>query len=207
MSVRPVDVPAACLERYRQAQGVLTFRFFEDAAGDMASLRAAIAQTLEDLGDVERDQLRFQHGRPSASKDFFGDWYDVERRRLVMRGSVTLDDGRRLENPDFAVADAVRSGGFPLPDPGAGGNFAYAFAWPPYGLKLPGAEIQSLFKAVVTVILPEWHEHEIRDWAHPQLPSLSEYFRDGMEWWGVFLFTIHTRALNRTTVIAGSATD
>jgi hypothetical protein len=29
----------------------------------------------------------------------------------------------------------------------------------------------------------------------------------GMEWWGIFLFSIHVPAIERLTIVAGSTTD
>ena len=38
-------------------------------------------------------------------------------------------------------------------------------------------------------------------------PAVSDYFAAGMEWWGVFLFSVYVPALQRLTIIAGSSTD
>jgi hypothetical protein len=39
------------------------------------------------------------------------------------------------------------------------------------------------------------------------LPEASKFFAAGMEWWGVFLFTINVPSIGRLTVIAGSTSD
>ena len=70
-----------------------------------------------------------------------------------------------------------------------------------------GTRPGEIFHAVRRFILPPDLEHDILDWAHPELPEVADYFAQGMEWWGVFLFTIHVPALNRLTAIAGSTTD
>ncbi|MBN9467142.1 MAG: hypothetical protein J0J10_00035 [Bosea sp.] len=56
-------------------------------------------------------------------------------------------------------------------------------------------------------LFPPLQKAEITDWSSPKLPEVSDYFADGMEWWGVFLFTIYLPDLKRLTVIAASATD
>ncbi len=45
------------------------------------------------------------------------------------------------------------------------------------------------------------------DWSSPRLPEASRFFAAGMEWWGVFLFTIYVPQIRRLTVIAGSTAD
>ena len=39
------------------------------------------------------------------------------------------------------------------------------------------------------------------------LPDVSDYFADGMEWWGVFLFSIYTAETRRLAIIMASTTD
>jgi steroid 5-alpha reductase family enzyme len=67
--------------------------------------------------------------------------------------------------------------------------------------------VQTLFEEIRDFILPPALECEICDWSSPRLPEVSDYFADGMEWWGIFLFSVYIPALNRLTVVAGSTTD
>ena len=99
------------------------------------------------------------------------------------------------------------SGAAPGIDPGSGGQFAYAFSNPPYGLRARGSEVQALFEEIRDFILPPDERSEILDWTSPRLPEVSAYFSMGIDWWGVFLFTIHVPATGRLTAIAGSTTD
>ena len=55
--------------------------------------------------------------------------------------------------------------------------------------------------------MPPNLEHEILDWTNPKLPEVSAFFASGMEWWGVFLFTVHVPETGLLTVICGSTTD
>jgi hypothetical protein len=64
-----------------------------------------------------------------------------------------------------------------------------------------------VFEKIRDFILPPLEGAEIFDWSSPQLPEVSDYFDPGMEWWGVFLFSIHVPAMTRLTVIAGSTSD
>jgi steroid 5-alpha reductase family enzyme len=67
--------------------------------------------------------------------------------------------------------------------------------------------VQAVFDEIRDFILPPAHQYEICDWSSPRLPEVSDYFTDGMEWWGVFLFSIYVPALKRLTIVAGSTTD
>jgi hypothetical protein len=67
--------------------------------------------------------------------------------------------------------------------------------------------VQAVFEEIRDFILPPLKSSEILDWTSRELPEVSDYFVDGMEWWGAFLFSIHIPALQRLTIIAGSSTD
>lgn len=67
--------------------------------------------------------------------------------------------------------------------------------------------MQTVFDGIMDFMLPPAHESAICDWCGPELPEVSDYFAAGMEWWGVFLFSIHVPAIRRLTIIAGSASD
>jgi hypothetical protein len=68
-------------------------------------------------------------------------------------------------------------------------------------------KVQALFDAIRDFIMPPNLEHEILDWTNPKLPEVSAFFAAGMEWWGVFLFTVHVPEAKLLTVICGSTTD
>ena len=89
----------------------------------------------------------------------------------------------------------------------AGGQFAYAFSCPPYRLQAKASAIQSTFDEIREFISPSKTEIHIWHWSNPALPQVSDYFAAGMEWWVVYLFSIHVPARRRLTIIAGSATD
>lgn len=194
-------------KRFARCGGVLSFAIFEQSRGDEPDLLDAIAAALP--GDFDRETLKALGGRPIRERRFFGDWYDQETGALIKRGSFTTADGRELRDPRLRTLDRIRimSGAAPCPDAGSGGQFAYAFANPPYGLRARGSEVQALFEEIRDFILPPGERVEILDWCSPRLPEVSAWFRMGMEWWGVFLFTVHVPATGRLTAIAGSTSD
>lgn len=196
---------SASFVRFREIGGVLEFVVFDDANGDAdeaisaicAALPGADAEALRKIGSWEIDDARF-----------YGRW--CENGSLVMVGRYKGDKGE-LINPrvrdlgDQPLGRVEGGGAFPLA--GSGGDFAYAFSNPPYGLWARPQEVQDLFDEIRHFIMPPGVEHRILDWTTAELPKVHRYFQAGMEWWGVFLFTIYVPDRRRLTVILGSATD
>jgi hypothetical protein len=202
------DAAFAVFRRYARAGGVLDFVLYDEAEGDDDEARAAIRDALPP-GDVALDALQGLGGHRVSEAQFFGDWYDPADGRLKRLGCLRTADGRELVDPklvDLTGLDIV-SAGWPMPEPGTGGQFAYALLNPPYGLRVQPPEVQKMFDAIRTVILPAGHDAIIIDWTSEDLPKVSRYFEAGMEWWGVFLWTIFVPDSRRMTVILGSATD
>jgi hypothetical protein len=206
--MRPVEKPPASIRRYRQIGGVLDFAFFEEAGGAGDEILAAVPHALRGHRVYRAEKLRELGGRRIRERAFFGEWYDPESA-AVLRLGHHVGGGRIFENPKLRDLDGVKilNSSMPVPEPGEGGGFAYAFSHPPYGLDARPAEVQDLFDSLVHFILPDRMEHTILDWTSPRLREVSDYFEAGMEWWGVFLFSIHVPAIRRLTIIAGSTTD
>ena len=202
---RTVALPVE-FRRYHEIGGALVFAAFDNAEGDIGSALSAIGKVIP---DAKVDRLRALGARSLSYKTFFGDWYDLASGDLLRFGSVTTADGRSLGNPRLRDLEGVAVSGevHPIPEVGVGGQFAYAFSWPPYGLSAKPGEVQSLFSAIREFVLPAGLDHEILDWTSPRLADVSRYFEAGMDWWGVFLFTIYTPSNRRLMVIAGSTTD
>ncbi|HEX8654378.1 MAG TPA: hypothetical protein VF693_04045 [Allosphingosinicella sp.] len=192
-------------KRHRKMGGVLDFAIFEDADGGEEEILSAISAAY----GFDTEKLRTLGSRQINDRAFFGDWYDRETGSLIQRGSWATADGRKLENPPLKTTEGMQlvSGAAPCPEAGSGGQFAYAFLSPPYPIRARPREVQAAFEEIRDFILPPLHWHEILDWTSPRLGEVSDYFRMGMEWWGVFLFSIHVPALRRLTIIVGSATD
>lgn len=183
--MKPTPERPASIDRYHAIGGVLDIALFEETEGGEEDILDAIALTL-DVADFRRAALLSLGYRRIDEAMLFGSRYDPATGALI--------------------AD-MRSAAFEIPEPGAGGELAYAFAFPPYPLDARPAEIQSLFDDLRHAILPAHGEATILDWSSPRLPEVSAYFEPGMEWWGVFLFSIHIPAIRRLTIIAGSTTD
>jgi hypothetical protein len=206
MMMRAVETLPPEFERFRHIGGALRFAIYEDARGGDAEALTAITSAVPDL---DRGKLESLGCRRIDRLRFFGDWYDMATDSVLSVGEFTTSDGKKLVNPRLKDLGGIKiqSGGSPLPEAGDGGQFAYAFSFTPYGLDASPEEVQELFDAITKFILPPNHEHHILDWSSPRLPEASKFFAAGMEWWGVFLFTIHVPLMRRLTVVAGSTSD
>jgi hypothetical protein len=141
-------------ERFRQIGGALHFAVYEDAAEDETEALVAIGSTIPDL---DTDTLKSLGCKRIDKRSFFGDWYDAGTDSVLRIGEFTLSDGTKLINPRLKDLEGmdIRSGGSPLPEAGAGGQFAYAFSWTPYGLRAGPVEVQELFTAVRKFVFPQ----------------------------------------------------
>lgn len=205
--VNPDDY--AIIRRYNDMGGVLSFSIFDGAEDAEADSRTAIHQVLAAMGPVNEDGFRALQPRHIGEALFFGDCYDPGDGGLIKRGTWKTIDGRELTNPKLTALDGVTlvGGGSALPDPGSGGDFAYAFLNPPYGMSGSPSDLQEVFDGIGGVVLPAGYDSVILDWTTPKLKGVSSYFEAGMEWWGVFLFSIYIPAKQQLTIVTGSATD
>lgn len=194
-------------KRFRRAGGAFLFAAFDGAEESEAAAVNAIGALLN--GDLDVEKLRAIGHRKLTETEFLGAHCEAGSRTIVQRGSWETGDGRRLVDPPLKKLDGVgiRSGGYGMADPGEGGQFARAFAFPPYGLDARPGEIQSLFDEILDFLLPPGTESHILDWTSPRLGEVSPWFDAGMEWWGVFLFTIHQPPSGRLIAMAASTTD
>ena len=154
------------LKQYHRIREVLEFKIYGDPAGDDAAALRAIVASLGDPGEGKLARLR---PRPIDAQTFLGDWCDPATITLIRRGHVRLGDGRELIDPKLEdlAGRKVRNGSMPVPEAGEGGQFARAFAFPPYGLDARPEQVQALFRETVDFLLPPGLEHRILDWTAP----------------------------------------
>jgi hypothetical protein len=201
-------LPAA-FRRFRKVGGAVEFAVFEDAGGTEDEAIAAIGVALSKARTFNAERLRTLGGSLIGERAFLGDWCDPDSGELIQVGFWRTESGEELHDPVLKRLDGIRinAGTSRIPEPGEGGDFAYAFTSPPYSLRARPSEVQQLFDAIRAFILPPGLEHAIRDWSDPRLPEVSRYFDAGADWWGMFLFTIHVPELRRLTVASASTTD
>lgn len=194
---------------YYEMGGVLQFVVYDGARDAEKDSLAAIHDGLANTGSLNESAFEKLKSRQISPVQFFGDWYDSTDGNLIKLGNITTIDGQNFTNPKLLSLEKlqVKSSGSPGVEVGAGGQFAYAYLNPPYGLSASPAKIQKTFDDIRETILPEGHAAIILDWTSPSLNEVSNYFEAGKEWWGIFLFSIYIPDLKRLTIIAGSATD
>lgn len=203
--MRRIEKLPPAFKRYRKVGGAFIFAAFEEASESDAV--EAIRILLK--GDLDGETLRAVGARQITEAEFLGEHCAAGSRQMVKRGTWETVDGHRLVDPPLAKLEgvAIRSGGYGFPNPGAGGQFARAFAFPPYSLNARPSEIQSLFDEILDFLLPSGAPHRILDWTSPRLGEVSPWFNAGMDWWGAFLFSIHQPDRRRLIALAASTTD
>jgi hypothetical protein len=196
-----VETLPASIERFRQIGGEIHFAIFEDADGGADEALRAICEVVP---QVDKEQLRAIGFREIDDKQFYGDRYDLITHSLLTDEWLNGTWARRTFR-EIGDCRPNMSGG--IPEAGRGGQFAYAFAAPPYSLTATANEIQDLFDKIRQVILPPREDHQIFDWTDPALIKVSPFFVSGMEWWGIYLFTLYVPSYRRLTVAFASTTD
>ncbi|WP_299327008.1 hypothetical protein [Parasphingopyxis sp.] len=160
-------------------------------------------------------------------REFFGRWYDFNRGLLVEQGYWEFADGSRIENtplvdlPKYATK-SQKAGGFDCPEIECRGNYAYAFSNAVHGPNhfKHGPRFQEIFDLLNEQIFPSGYSPTVDqaalrinstpvvyDWSTPELERFSRFFEAGLEWWGIFLFTVHDPLTSRLAVISASETD
>lgn len=212
--MRPVEDIPPQFKRFHKAGGVVRFAMFEDSAGREDDLIAAIKASLPIRSKIDENKLRVLPRRLLSEREFFGDWFDPVDRSLIRFGDWETTDGQSLHNPKLRSLAGKGRGRYErmsgrargiLPD--AGGQFAYAFSNPPYSLQARPAEVQELFDEIMAFIIPADHQCTIIDWSSARLSEASDFFVEGLDWWGAFLFTIHVPDTGRLTAISASTSD
>lgn len=204
---RPV-LPAA-FSRYDRLGGALEFALFDDADGSPEQIVEAVGQALPACSSFSGERLLQLGCRQIDQQQFFGSYLDEDGRDLIRRGTWRTADGQQFTDATFRQLAGlqVTSGGHSPPDPGEGGNFALGFAFPVHGPGGDPLEWQQLFDTICAVLLPPATPAEIHDWASPHLGEVSDYFAAGLEWWGVYLFSIYLPEWRQLAIVLGSTTD
>jgi hypothetical protein len=210
-----VDEDPPAVEELHRVGGVLDFSFFRDAINDRGHLTAAILEhmrTLKNLGPVYRPTIN-----PGAAAElpvrqidrqtFLGEYYDAATGSLRFGDVEVLDRSDVTESCGGASVQIDSGEGRDPHEPSTDGHLAYAFFQTPHSLTARPKNLNRLFREIVHLVAPEGEVCEILDWSGPQLASFSDYFTAGLEWWGVFLFTVFQVDSAKLVVITGSTTD
>lgn len=140
-------------------------------------------------------------GERISHREFLGSRYDFERHGLIVRGKGDI------RNEFFFYSDAPEPINI-IPqerfDNGNDAGYAYAFSDTPYGIQMPREELGELFECINDQILGGISSDSVifrwpTDW--------TNYFDDGKEWWGSFLWTFSIPGTSLVIVLAASTTD
>ena len=196
---------------------VLKYSFFDSAGPTRSSRLLAIDAHLADANEPcewhlpkeNAEALELLAERKLDRSQFLGQWCNPSDLSLIQRGSGHVQGVGEVENLryDDARIKRIRSWTSSIPDSHDAGEYAFAFSQPPYSLFGGRAKAQRLFRESTGVILPPSEKIYIYDWSGADLSEVDSYFEAGMDWWGIYLFTIFQPSIGRMIVISGSTTD
>ena len=150
---------------------------------------------MADPGNVDADELHlracatfFHHLQAPRSS------FDLARAR-----SRAIDDTEFLGPFWDRVGHRVLWPGSARTISGLDG-YAYALALPPYGLRPATQEdVDTICARLVTGLFAGLRDADIRAWSK----DWSDYFDQGLEWWGAYLWTV--RVPQRSWIVAAGA--
>jgi len=193
----PDDGLAFLLAAYEKAGGVLHYVLVEvdtDLSGELLHRRAAVlGMAAIDVRIEEQFRSCAPNGQLSESR--FRVLWDETKARGELIPFVEFWGTDDIEpQPISASASAL-----PERD-----GYKPAFFHPPYPLGIGLTAAKALFKEINRLLLGEVpDQNEIYAWS----TDWSNYFDDGLEWWGAFYWTIRPPGSQRLVVIGASATD
>lgn len=163
------------------AGGVMEFSLFEDFSGSVEGQRDCIVGHFDSLNcklNQERvSALNLISPSPFEPNAFFGDW-GLEKNQAG------------------------------IPKHGSRGHFAYAFGQPPFSIQADTEVRRDAIAALQLLLWPRDEDVIPYDWSCQELGLICpEYYKSGLEWWGVFLFAIEIPSIKRLWIASASATD
>ena len=122
-------------------------------------------------------------------------WKEVLKKEYYKEINNNIDKmkANKLKPNDFFVLPSKNYNGKNKP-------YWYLFLKPPHGSTY---DIDD-FNYINNILFPKGYDNlEIYNWS----TDWSNYFDDGLEWWGAMCVSIYDKSLNRFVVIGASATD
>ncbi|MEI7410978.1 hypothetical protein [Pectobacterium aroidearum] len=151
--------------------------------------------------DVTIDESEI-HGHEISLKEFMGNNFSIEKRRLMLRGKTP-----RFLNEYFWVGEeessknAIKYSEFNL---SGFSGYSDAFVEPPYNLSGTHQEINKMFWDVANNLFGGFGENcRIWSWS----TDCSNYFDAGNEWWGTYFYTYSSLDKSYIVVLFASSTD
>lgn len=170
----------------------------------------------ETLEEVEEDMnpfstsldLELVEGNSISIGKFMGRLYDLKKDNLILRGKRAdfLNAYFYFGSDETSknIIDIHSLYGDYYSNYSADG-YVSAFFDPPYNMQAPKEELVVTFFKINSILWGNLKEDKlvIYEWN----TSFHNYFDVGREWWGSYLWTIHSTQKNIYTAIAVSATD
>jgi hypothetical protein len=194
-------------ERHQEMSGVLNIQIFNACEDTLENHRSALASVLELSAPKPLEVLSPKRISQAA---FHGDFFDKKTGHLVPGGQLVDDYGNKITKP-YLTDIHHKKGSSYNPPGGQTGSFAFAYLLPPYGLfrhnaKLTNIEIEQTYLEMCDYMMPSKNNH-ILNWVEPKLIEIAPHLEKGMEWWGVYAYTIHNAEKRMVSAIVAAETD
>ncbi|MCA9538471.1 MAG: hypothetical protein KC620_06255 [Myxococcales bacterium] len=147
-------------------------------------------------------------GKPISLDTFFGPWFDMRRRQLIIDGGFANDPptARARDEATAHVQYWLRARGLEATEehnPGLTGALLYQPSGPCFGA-LPAQVFNRIFCEFVEQILYDAQRPlTIFEWSD----DWSNYFDAGKEWWGTYFWTVLIEDLSEVVAIGASASE
>lgn len=150
-------------------------------------------------------------GEKIKVEEFLGCYYDLEKRKPIIRGSISNStnnsyfyfDQEETDENKFDINQKIRE--FESKYPSRNGNFVHAFMEPPYSIQT-GKTIKEKGDYLIDFMnyfFSDFNRLEIMKWS----TDCSDFFNAGKEWWGTYFWTVYNPNKDWYVGICGSETD
>ena len=197
--MKPATLPPAfeeALSAFRRAHGVVHYFVFEASGlrGLELHRTASLAafEALRALLERSSFHLTIEPARMSATETTVEAFLGEARPGTLTSPRAFLEERERELSLHKAFSADLEPG------------YLHAFVDPPYGLRLSPEKVQRIFDTLNEHLFGGFTDDlEIFRWS----TDWSNFFADGLEWWGAYWWTIHDRTRGIVSVLAASATD
>lgn len=192
---------------YRSSGGVIFISVCEEAE-DTHDCHAATLAAAINSKDVEKVSNKVSNVVPVEIEEeaFHGSHFDYDRQLLRHNGTVNLSRGRSQTNPYYKDMLSNMGCSSDIPDLWCLGEFAYAFCQPAYGLSMKPFEIHETYSAITSEVTPR-NQCRIFSWQKEEILDADPWLKAGIDWWGVFVFSVYNKNSGQLFGIAASDTD
>lgn len=207
MFTRAIDWQNKHYDLYCSSGGVISISVCEEAEDTHVCHAAAVTAAINSK-DIERVSNKVSNVVPVEINEetFHGSYFDYDRQLLRHNGTINLAGGDTQTNPFYKDIESKWGGSSHIPDLWSLGEFAYAFCRPAYGLTMKPFKIHETYLAITSEVTPR-DQCRILSWQKKEILAADPWLKAGVDWWGVFVFSVYNKNTGQLFGIAASDTD